>query len=645
LKIPKPLVIRTEASARDLVNHLTNLPGPFAIDCETVGIDPSKQSPVYNGRMVCFSLAWDSDNGIHTAVVDVGNLPTFAKWLKSVALVGHNIFGFDRHIFANHSVLLGNITHDTMLMSRLARNSNFMRHGLKPLALEYLGLEMDDFKKTFSRPLLGPVLTRAKVSHSKRKGIPTTLGTSWQVIPKKTELIPLDEVFADPDHPKYNTLIHYAALDAYATLLLLPVMADLLKKLPGNKEHETGLEVYENVWHQQMYPVYEAERNGLYLDPELCALAVLEYQAEVKPKRIALRRWFGRDVNIKSFKQLQEFLYEEKGFQIPPINGSPKAIKRTKPGEKPTSEVAIRWLTQNYDVGPLGSLPIIKRAARDIHRLKTFPSNRDRFGRIHYQLAPKTATGRLSASNLPIQQVPKFGVLRTAFRAEPGHKLIVADYSQLEMRVLAHFLIKLFDDHDLANDLATGDLHAITAERLGCDRDFAKAINFSINYGKSKYGLAAQLGITVEHAAGLLRNYHESYPGVRRFQLFCESFALRTGYVQTLLGRVRFIPELSARDNKALYGIGYRKAINTPVQGSAADVVVHAMIACYNDQSLRGLEAAFCGQIHDELIFRVPTANADAAAARVTLNMEQAYALRVPLPVGCKVADSWGEGK
>jgi DNA polymerase-1 len=409
---------------------------------------------------------------------------------------------------------------------------------------------------------------------------------------------------------------------------------------------QSQLDIYNEVWHPQLFALFEAERNGLYLDVNLCDKAISEYQEEIRIPRIELRRWVGREFNHKSWKQIQDVIYREKGFPVPPIQGSASAIKRVFPGELPTSAVALDWIVDNCpDTGALKHINKLKKADRDIQRLKTFPEQRDVFGRVHYQLKPSTSTGRLAASNIPIQQIPKFGILRYAFRAEPGYKLIVADYSQLEMRVLAHFLVKLFDSYELANDLVSGDLHTLTAEKLGVIRNVAKAINFSINYGKSKFGLSAQLGITVEHAADLLRDYHSTYPGIRRFHTFCESFALRTGYIETIIGRRRLIPELQQTENRGLYGIGYRKAINTPIQGSAADIVVHAMIACYTDRRLRELKSEFCCQVHDELIFRVPENNAYQATEIVKELMQNAYKLETELPVNAAFGDSWGDAK
>jgi DNA polymerase-1 len=272
----------------------------------------------------------------------------------------------------------------------------------------------------------------------------------------------------------------------------------------------------------------------------------------------------------------------------------------------------------------------------------------DGTGRIHTSLSPSTESGRLASKNPNLQNIPAkndiFGI-RKCFTSPPGRSLVVLDYSQLELYVLAHFLLEWFDDRTLADDLEAGDVHTATAVRCWNDptrRSDAKAINYSVNYGKTAVGLGAQIkndGVSIgTHAAQqLLDRYFDAYPGILEYQERQKADSRDAGYCTTLSGRRRYLDygqhEWQAR-------AADRKALNTPIQGSAADIVTAALIACADLPCVL--------QVHDELIFEVETENAPAVLEQAREYMESAgsmFSLRVPLKVSGGIYQNWGEAK
>lgn len=658
------IVVKTNEEAEALLNELGYATGPFGIDTETEGIDPRSEPPGSGrGRIVCWSVAWHDDSGVYNrAYLPTAALEVFKNWLEDpgVEKVGHNIFGFDRHMFWNHGINLSGIVGDTMHMSKLAWNHPMARHGLKSLA-QLVGVkEMAGFKDLFTRQTPGKLETVDKVKKTWRKvegeRVTTIIGGDYQYFYKTRELVPLSEIQTNPVYRhKLEALYEYASLDAEVTLRLYHKLSGKLRNIEW-KGDKSLLDFYDEVWNPSLYVLGEAERNGFDLDPDVCDTAVRELRLESEQLENELAAWTGNpELNWNSPKQVQKLLYETMGFNVPPVCGSLKAVKRTKKGKYPTDEAALTYLAQHdTDARPLLKVLEYKKSLKTIQRLEKLPTFRDSSGRIHYQLSPSTDTGRLSAKNPPIQQIPKSETLRSAFVAGPGYKLVVADYSALEMRILAHFLAAKFDDWTLANDLASEDFHQATADRLSITRDMAKCVNYSVNYGKSAKGLAAQLDIHEDEADDILEAYYEAYPAITRWQIYCESYAQRNGFIRTLSGRYRHIPEIKEQYYR---GSGYRKAINTPIQGSAADLVTAAMLKTnaapikelqekgHFNETLHNLCARFVCQVHDELIFRVPEENADAAKAEVQRCMETAIPLLVPVPVEAHIGDNWWNAK
>jgi len=351
------------------------------------------------------------------------------------------------------------------------------------------------------------------------------------------------------------------------------------------------------------------------------------------------------DFNINSTPQLRDVLYRRLGLGIK---------KYTQRGEPSTDSEVLSELAKHHPV------PGLVLTYRGLAKLKsTYIDALPRLihpetGRIHSSFNQVgAATGRLSSSDPNLQNIPVKTAegrrIREAFVAEEGRRLLSADYSQIELRLLAHFsedeaLIAAFENDE--------DIHAATAREIfglaaGGEvtaemRRLAKSVNFGIVYGISPYGLARQLGTTPRVAKQYMDRYFERYPGVKRYMERAVREAVDKGYAETLLGRRRPIKEVRSR-NRALRGAGERAAINTPIQGSAADTIKIAMIRVWRRLREEGLESMMILQVHDELLFEVPEEELEVVRAMVRREMEGAVELRVPLKVEIGVGRNWAE--
>lgn len=364
------------------------------------------------------------------------------------------------------------------------------------------------------------------------------------------------------------------------------------------------------------------------------------YRVEEKIYELA-----GEEFNINSPQQLGVILFEKLGL---------KPEKKTKTGYATSFSVLIKHLNEH---------PIIEKILvyRELAKLKSgyidaLPKLVDsETGRLHtYFSQVGTATGRLASSEPNLQNIPIRGEwgarIRQAFVPSDlvNEELLVADYSQIELRILAH----LSEDEGLiASFAAEEDIHAATArEILGVKtvtpdmRRLAKAVNFGLIYGISAFGLASQVGISEEEAQQYIEKYFQRYPAVRRFIDQVISEAYKNGYVTTILGRIRYIPELSS-SNYSVKRLGERLAINTTIQGSAADIIKIAMIDLDREIEKQALKTKMVLQVHDELIFEVPRSEKGAASSLVKEKMEKAYTLQAPLKVNLSFGKNWGETK
>jgi len=366
-----------------------------------------------------------------------------------------------------------------------------------------------------------------------------------------------------------------------------------------------------------------------------------EAMAETEKKA---HRAAGGPFNLASPKQLQEILYERLGLPM---------LGKTKKGQPSTAENVLQDLANDYE------LPKLILEHRALAKLKSTYTDKlpveinPRTGRIHtsYHQAV-AATGRLSSSdpnlqNIPIR-TPEGRRIRQAFVAPRGYRLLAADYSQIELRIMAH----LSEDEGLLHAFAQDqDIHTATAAEVfglepakvtANERRSAKAINFGLMYGMSAFGLARQLGIERAEAQTYVDLYFSRYPGVKRYMDQTREQAREQGYVSTVFGRRLYLPEIKSRNHQQRQ-YAERSAINAPMQGTAADIIKRAMIGVDRWLSDSGADARLIMQVHDELVLEVAAKELDAVATEVRRLMEGAATLRTALKVDCGSGSNWDE--
>jgi DNA polymerase-1 len=524
-------------------------------------------------------------------------LARLKPWLESAApKVGHQL-KYDAHIFANDGITLRGIEHDTMLESYVL-NSTATRHDMGSVAALYLGL--------------------------------TTLKYE-DVVGKGAKQITFDQV-------DLVTATRYAAEDADVALRLHETLWPKLTALPDLAR------VYTDIERPLVRVLQQMEYTGVMVDARLLREQSQELAEKMAATEKAAYASAGGPFNLGSPKQLQEVLYDR--LHLPVLGKTPK-------GQPSTAEDVLEQLAESYD------LPRLILEYRGLTKLKStytdkLPLDIDpRTKRIHtsYHQAV-AATGRLSSSDPNLQNIPirtaEGRRIRQAFIAPPGFKLLAADYSQIELRIMAH----LSGDEGLLTAFASDeDIHRATAaevfgtplEHVTPDqRRSAKAINFGLIYGMSAFGLAKQLGIERGEAQTYVDRYFERYPGVRRYMDETRVSARRLGYVTTVFGRRLYLPDINAR-NSQLRQYAERSAINAPMQGTAADIIKRAMIRVAAWLDAEEPHSRLIMQVHDELVVEVPDERAGAVADGIAGIMEAAAELRVPLRVDRGLGANWDE--
>ena len=430
----------------------------------------------------------------------------------------------------------------------------------------------------------------------------------------------------------------YAAEDADITLRLAQYFSECLALEPSLAA------VYDTIERPLVTVLSRMERIGALVDAK-----VLGEQSQVIGKRlIELEReayeLAGEVFNLSSTQQLGAILYEKLGIPV---------TKKTPKGKPSTAEAVLQELAQDYELPKLlleyRSLSKLKSTYTDKLPLEINPAT----GRIHtsYHQAV-AATGRLSSSDPNLQNIPirssEGRQIRQAFVVPKGQVMVAADYSQIELRIMAH----LSQDEGLLNAFAAGqDVHKATAAEVfgltvdqvtSDQRRSAKAINFGLIYGMSAFGLAKQLGISRAQSQDYIGRYFTRYPGVQEYMDETKAKAARQGYVETLYGRRLYLPDINASNGIARQA-SERTAINAPMQGTAADIIKRAMIKVDEWLASSGLNARMTMQVHDELIFEVDAAQVDALVTGVKSAMEGAADLLVPLIVDVGVGDNWDQ--
>ena len=510
--------------------------------------------------------------------------------------VGQNL-KYDESVLARYGVELKGIAFDTMLESYVL-NSVATRHNMDDLAQHYL-----DYKTISYEEIAG----------------------------KGAKQLTFNQIDLEKAGP-------YAAEDADITLRLHEAIWSKLDKEASLKP------VFEEIELPLVDILSRMERNGALVNASLLGQQSQEIKARLDELEKSAHDMAGQVFNLASPKQLQEILFNK--LELP-------VIKKTPKGQPSTAEEVLQELALDYD------LPRLILEHRSLSKLKSTYTDKlpqminQSTGRIHtsYHQAV-TATGRLSSSdpnlqNIPIR-TPEGRRVRQAFVAKEGYKLVAADYSQIELRIMAH----LSKDQGLLDAFAKGlDIHKATAaevfgvalDEVGSDqRRSAKAINFGLIYGMSAFGLAKQLGISRQSAQEYINLYFERYPGVLRYMEEIKEFAREKGYVETLFGRRLYLPEINARNGMRRQG-AERTAINAPMQGTAADIIKKAMIRV--DQWLQEsqIDARMIMQVHDELVLEVVESQLETLVEAVTSHMSSAAELSVPLLVEAGTGDNWDE--
>jgi DNA polymerase-1 len=512
------------------------------------------------------------------------------------AKLGHHL-KYDGHVLANHGIALQGMRYDSMLESYVL-NSTATRHDMDSTAKKYLGIDTIHYEDVAGKG--------AK-----------QIGFSQVSIESATE---------------------YSAEDADVTLRLHRHLWAELGKIP------TLRTLYETI-EQPLVPVLmRMEHHGVLIDRKM-----LQAQSQELAKRMLevvelASKEAGGPFNIDSPKQLQEILFGK--LQLP-------VLRKTPTGQPSTAEDVLEELAESY------ALPRLVLEYRGLAKLKstytdTLPEQiNPRTGRVHtsYHQAV-AATGRLSSTdpnlqNIPIR-TPEGRRIRQAFVAPAGYKLVAADYSQIELRIMAH----LSGDEGLLQAFAADkDIHQATAaevfgkplgEVTSDQRRSAKAINFGLIYGMSAFGLAKQLGIDRGAAQSYVDLYFERYPGVKEFMDRTRRQAKSTGFVETVYGRRLYLPDINSKD-RARQQYAERSAINAPMQGTAADIIKRAMIDVDRWILAGKVPARIIMQVHDELVLEVDSSAAEEVAAGLRTRMSSAAELRVPLKVDAGIGNNWDE--
>lgn len=440
--------------------------------------------------------------------------------------------------------------------------------------------------------------------------------------------------------PESSDQVPQAALDAVGARLLRPALRQRLAD-------DDSLDLFAQVEMPLVSVLAGMERTGLHADPAILREQSAELGAEISRMADNIHQMAGEDFNIDSPMQLSHVLFDVLGL---PTYG----LKKTRRGYYSTNAKVLADLAQQ---SPLVAevLEYRERAKIKSTYLDALPALIRNDGRIHTTFNQTVAaTGRLSSSDPNLQNIPTRSELghrvRTAFTVPEGSVFLACDYSQIELRLLAHLSA---DEHLVQAFLEGEDFHAATAARAfdvpvsevtPALRSRAKAVNFGIVYGQQAYGLATSLKIGRKEAQDMIDRYFAVYPGVRAFLDEQVAFARAHGYVTTLYGRKRHIKDINAR-NYQLRAFGERTAMNHPMQGTAADIIKIAMIRVAERLRCEGLAAKLVLQIHDELDFEVPEVEVEALSVLVRETMEGVCELRVPLVADVSIGKNWAEAK
>ncbi len=511
-------------------------------------------------------------------------------------LVGQHI-KYDINVLRNHGIELTNVAHDTMLQSYVL-DSTATRHDMDSLAKKYLGLGTVKFE---------------------------------DIAGKGKKQLTFNQIAVD-------VASHYAAEDADITLRLHNTLWPKLSAEPSLKS------LYLDIELPSLHVLSRIEYTGVRIDAGMLETQGKTIATTIERVKAEAFEDAGREFNLGSPKQIGEIFFEEKQFPI---------IRKTPKGQPSTAEDVLEQLAIDY---PLPRLILQHRSLTKLMStyieklpLQINPGS----NRVHTSYNQAVAsTGRLSSTDPNLQNIPvrteEGRRIREAFIAESGYRLLAADYSQIELRIMAHLsgdagLVSAFEQSLDVHKATASEVFGVPLDAVEPDqRRSAKAINFGLIYGMSAFGLAKQLDIPRGEAQQYINLYFERYPGVKAYMDDTRALAKEQGYVETVLGRRLYLPDINAR-NAQMRNYAERTAINAPMQGTAADIIKRAMISVDHWLNSDGIDARIIMQVHDELVLEVKAGELDAVGSEVSRLMTEAVQLKVPLEVDVGVGNSWEE--
>ena len=580
------------------------------LDTETTGLD------VMEAQLVGISFAITPHEAAYLPLAHVypgapdqldreQTLLKLKSWLESDVhnKVGQNL-KYDKHIFANHGVVLRGIHDDTLLESYVLESHK--PHDMDSMALRHLNVKTISF---------------------------------IDVAGKGAKQICFDQVDLD-------TATHYAAEDADITLQLHQNLAPQIETQKGpSTELRTGLQhVYRDIELPAMHVLYTMERNGVLLDCDL--LHVQSHELGAKLVDLEARAFEAADqpFNLNSPKQIQEILFDK--LKLP-------VKKKTPSGAPSTDEEVLQELALDYP------LPKLLLEYRGMAKLKSTYTDKlpkmvnRRTGRVHTSYSQAVAvTGRLASSDPNLQNIPIRSAegrrIREAFIAAPGSAIVAADYSQIELRIMAHLsgdagLLQAFANNEDVHRATAAEIFMTTPVDVTSEqRRYAKVINFGLIYGMSAFGLAKQLGVERSAAQAYIDRYFARYPGVKNYMDSTRLLAKDQGYVETVFGRRLWLPDINSSNGMKRQG-AERAAINAPMQGTAADLIKLAMIKVQGWLEAEKLKSRLIMQVHDELVLEVPEDELQLVKDSLPKLMCNVADLHVPLLVELGHGKNWDE--
>ena len=593
--------ISTEKSLKELIKKASKAK-TIAVDTETTGLDYMDTELVgislsyHAGEAYYIPLKHDDDS------VDQIDLDIVLKELRplledsSNKIIGQNI-KFDRNVFAKYGVDIASIKNDTMMMSYVL-DASATRHNLDALSSYYLNYKTSTFE---------------------------------DVAGKGVKQITFDKV-------PIEAATNYAAEDADITLRLYE---ELNPKLEGE---DSLNKLNDEIEIPLIEVLSEMEQNGAILNSKILNSQSKDLESRIKKLEGKAYQIAGEEFNLGSTKQLREIFFEKLKYRI---------IKKTPGGQPSTDEKVLAELAEEYE------LPKVLLEHRTLSKLKSTYTDKlpnqvsQSTGKVHTSFHQAvTTTGRLSSSDPNLQNIPirteDGRRIRQAFEPSKGNKFISADYSQIELRVMAHMskdagLLQAFQEGEDVHSKTASEVFDVGIKDVTSDlRRNAKAINFGLIYGISAFGLGKQLGISRNLAAEYMAMYFEKYPDVKKYMELTKEFASQNGYVETLFGRRLYLRDINAT-NAMRRQASERAAINAPVQGTAADIMKIAMINMHKAIKKEKSEAKLILQVHDELILDTPKDEIDKIVSLITDSMMGAANLDVPLEIDIGIGDNWDQ--